>query len=377
MEKDNLIIAMHGEANLVGGRYNVLSSFSNGLFNAFQQKGVRQYTLKECVEKKLRPDLVFGFNITGIDAWQSVMDNGIPNIMWSVDSIFAQNFEVMEKFHHNPNFILFSVTSSDSDPLKSYFPGLQHAYAPHATDLNLWKKQDVEKDIDVVLFSSIEDYEKKIDDLKNSVPEDVFKLMMEFYVEMQDNPTLPFWEIYQIFKKHRNLNFDSHQYFSVFRTLSYIMMNEKKAKTIQALKDFNVKVYGEGPWEKYISGNVEHMGPCNLKESIDIMNRAKIAIHPHAMQLSRSLHERPLNASAVETFVVSTKTGLFEQEFMNSMAYYDDSHFEDIAPTVEYFLSNEDERIQRAKKAREITVARHTWEQRAESILDMISVAKP
>lgn len=372
MNKEDLIIAVHGDASLEGGRYNILSSFTKGLLDGFNKQGVKSYTMKDCAERNLRPNILFGFNVTGYDAWQSIMDSGILNVMWTVDSIFAHNFEAMEKFSNNPNFILFTVTDCDTAPLREYFPHLRHAYVPHATDMELWKKQDVKKEYDIVLFSSIEDYEKKLEDLKNSTPESLFSLMMEMYNVMLENTTLPFWDIYQIFKKHKNLNLDVHQYLYLFRNLSYIIMYEKKAKAIQHLKDFNVKVFGDGPWEKYISGKVEQMGPCNLLESIDIMNKSKIALHPHAMQLSLSLHERPLNASSVETFVVSSKAGAIEAEFGDSMTFYNDANFEDIAEKMDYFLKNDEERILKAQKAKEIVKARHTWECRAESILKIL-----
>lgn len=373
MKKEELIIGVHGDDSTDIGRYNVLSSFYSGLLKGFKNQGVQAYTFKECVEKDLVPNITIGFNVRGYDAWESIMNNNIVNIMWSVDSIFAQNFEAMEKFASNPNFVLFSVTPSDSAPLGAFFPQLKHAYIPHATDLDLWKKQDVKKDYDIVLFSSIEDYEKMLADLKSSTPEPVFNLMMEMYEVSLENPNLPFWEIYQLFVQHKGLSLDVHQYVLLFRSLSYIIMHVKKAQMIQKLSDFNVKVFGAGPWEKYISGKVEHLGSCNLMESIDIMNKSKIALHPHAMQLSLGMHERVLNASAVETFVISSEAASIESEFGESMAFFNNATFEDLASKADYFLKNDEERISKTKKAREIVENRHTWDKRAESILEILN----
>lgn len=373
MEKDKIIIALHGDDSLKGGRYNVLSSFTAGLLKGFRNQGVQAYTFNECIEKKLVPNLAIGFNVSGIDTWQNVMAKGITNIMWTVDSIFAQNFEVMQNFSLNPKFVLFTVTPCDTQPLFEYFPNLQHAYVPHATDLDLWKKQDVEKEYDIVLFSSIEDYEKKLEDLKANSPEPLFKLMMEIYNILIENPSIPFWDVYQAFKSHQGLNLDVFQYVMLFRNISYIQMHAKKAQAIQHLSNFNVKIFGEGPWQKYVSGKVEHMGPCNLMESIEIMNKSKIALHPHAVQLSLGLHERFLNASAVETFVISSLAPAIEAEFGDSMAYYNNTDFSDLSEKVEYFLKNDYERQQKAQRAREITRARHTWDNRAASILEIIN----
>lgn len=377
MNKEDLVIGVHGSRDLVGGHYNVLASFTVGLIKGLENQKVKAFTTQECFEQGLTPNLTIGFNVSGYNTWNEYMNHGIKNIMWSVDSIFAHNFETMVNFSKNPNFVVFGVTPSDQKPLAEYFPSLVNTFMPHATDLDLWKKpegKEVEKDLDIVLFSSIKDYEQQLEELKAATPEPLFKLMMEMYNLSLENHQLPFWDIYQLFKKHAGLNLDAAQYVYMFRSLSYIIMNVKKAQAIQNLSKFNVKVFGDGPWEKYISGNVEHMGSCNVLESIDITNRAKIILHPHAMQLSLGLHERILNASALETFVLSSEAGSIKQAFGDSMGSYNDSNFSDLEEKAQYFLDHEDERIEKAKAARELVAQYHTWDARAAQILKMIQV---
>ena len=147
MDKENLIIGVHGGTQLIGGHYNVLSSFSAGLLNGFKKIGVNVHTTKECFEKNLMPNLTIGFNVTGYDTWAEYL-KFIPNIMWNVDSVFYQNIEAIEKFGTNPNFILFNVSPSDDEALNKFYPSLKHTFFPHAVDLSLWKKQDVEKEYD-------------------------------------------------------------------------------------------------------------------------------------------------------------------------------------------------------------------------------------
>lgn len=375
MDKEDLIIGVHGQRNIEGGHYNVIGSFTSGLLKGFENNGVRAFTTKECFDQKLMPNLTIGFNVSGYNTWQQYMDRGTKNIMWSVDSIFAQNFEAMAKFANHPNFILFSVTPCDQKPLEEYLPGLTNTFLPHATDLDLWKKPEdktIEKDYDIVLFSSIQDYEKQLEDLKASTPEPLFKLMMEMYDLSMKRHELSFWDIYQIFKKHRGINLNVAQYVLIFRSISYIIMNVKKAETIKKLSKFNVKIFGDGPWEKYISGNVKHMGSCDVQESVYITNRAKIILHPHAMQLSLGIHERILNASALETFVLSSNAGTIKATFEGSLGYYNDSDFHDLEEKTQYFLEHEDERIERARQARKITEGHHTWDVRAQQILGML-----
>lgn len=373
MNKEDMIIGVHGTNELAGGHYNVLGSFTVGLLKGFQNNGVKAYTTKECFENNLIPNLTIGFNVTGYETWSEYLRNNITNIMWSVDSIFAHNFEVMREFSQNPNFVLFSITPCDKGPLGEFFPNLKQAYFPHATDLELWKKQDVKKEHDIVLFSSVRDYEQMLEELKQANPEPVFNMMKEMYNVSMENPTLSFWDIYQLFRQQANFYMDVNQYVLFFRSISNVLLHAKKAQTVQKLSKFNLKVFGDGPWEKYVSGNAKYFGACDLLDSIDVMNKSKIALHPHSMQSSLGLHERVLNASAVETFVVSSENLNIQEEFGDNMAYFNNKDFCDLEEKVEYFLKNDEERITKAKNSREIVAYRHTWDVRAKQIMNIIN----
>lgn len=370
--RKGLTIGIHGDNSLKGGRYNVLSSFSAGLLQGFQNIGLNAQTTKECFEKNVLPSLTIGFNGTGYETWPEYLKRNIPTIMWSVDSVFYQNIEAIEQFNNNPSFILFNVSPSDTEALNAFYPALNHTYLPHAVDLNLWKKQDCKKEYDLVFLSSIYDYEAKIEELRQTLPSESFELIMTMYEVWLSAANLPFWEIYQIFKKQANLNFDLNQYNFVFKNLSYLVTYTKRAQMIESLKDYNVKVFGSGPWEKYTKGKVQYMGECDLLESINIVNKSKIVLHIHPSQLTLGLHERVLNASAVESFVLSSKSNSIESAFQNNMGYFD-LQFADLKEQVEYYLNNDDERTSKAQNARKIVAQNHTWDARAQQIIGMIN----
>lgn len=368
--KNKLTIAFHGGNELIGGQYNVLSSFSFGLLKAFNNMGINATTTAECYKNGVNPNLTIGFNVTGYPTWEEYLMHNIPNIMWSVDSIFYQNFEAIEKFHSNPNFILFNVSSSDSNALKTFYPDLKHTYMPHAVDLNLWKKQDCKKEYDIVFLSSILDYEAKIEELKQQLPSDSFGLLMAMYEIWLNTPNLSFWEVYKTFQQAAGLNFNKHQYNFAFKNLTYLVTYTRRAKMIESLKEFDVKVFGNGPWEKYVKGKVQYMGSCDLLESISIVNKSKISLHLQPNQLVEGLHERVLNSCAVETFVLSTQNKSISESFGNTIDYFD---FNNLNEKVEYYLKNEDERDLKAQEAYTITSNNHTWHNRAQSIMSLIN----
>ncbi len=369
MDKD-FIIALHGNRDLIGGHYNVLSSFSIGLLRSFEKLGVKAYTAEECFIKKIVPNLTISFNVTGYPAWSEYLKNNVVHIMWNVDSIFYQNIEAIEQFYQNPNFILFNVSPSDAFAINEFFPSLKHAYFPHAVDLELWKNQNAEKEYDIVFLSSILDYEAQIQNLKQTLDKGSFDLLMAIYDVWLNAPHLSFWEIYQIFRKEAGLNFNKEQYRFAFKNLCYLTTFTQRAKMIESLKDYNVKVFGSGPWEKYAKGKVQYMGECDLTESIKIINKSKISLHCQPFQLSEGLHERILNASAAGVFVLSTYNKSIESSFGDTVGYF---NLNNSAEKIEYYIKNVDEREQKALSARDITIKNHTWDERAKQIINLIN----
>lgn len=372
MKKEDLIIGVHGDGGFTGGHYNIIAGFSTGLLRGFQNLGIKAYSTKECFEKRLIPNLTIGFNVSGYQTWEEYLKHNIINIMWNIDSVFFQNIEMIKQFHNNPNFFLFNISPSDTEALMEYFPLLKHAYVPSGVDLELWKKKNIEKEYDIVFLSSIFDWEAKIEELKATLPKETFELIMIIFETWMANPNLSFWQIYQIFKQEADLILDVDQYNFMFKNLSYLVSFAKRAQVIEKLQNFNVKVFGSGPWHKYTKGKVQHMGECDLLESVDVMNKAKIVLHVHPSQLSLGIHDRILNASAVETFVMSSDTKSIQDEFGNSMGYFNLSNFNDIEEKIEHFLKSPSEMIQKAKTAKEITEKKHSWTKRAEAILGII-----
>lgn len=371
MVKENLIVGVHGSTEIQGGQYNILGSFTAGLLKGFHNIGAKAYTTQECLKQGIKPNVTIGFNLNGYNSWREYMNQNIPNIMWSVDSVFSNNFEVIDEFKDNPQFILFNVSNGDAQALNRYFPNLKHTNFPHATDLNFWEKKDTEKSIDLVFMGSIGDCESMIEEIKQSTDKETFDFIMNLYALWTKYPNSSFWQIYELLSKDNNFEMPVNEYQFVFSKLAPLVLYKKRIQMIQSLKDFNVKIFGKGPWNKYIQGKAEYMGPCDVIESIDIVNKSKIVLHNHPQQIVFGLHERVLNAAATETFVLSTQNAAIISEFGTNMDYFE-ANYENANYLVSHYLKHADERQEKAKNSREIVVKNHTWDVRAKQILDIV-----
>ena len=372
MEDRNITVAIHCNEQDDNDKYGEKDVFFQGLIKGFSDCGVKTYSTKQCLEENIPFNIAIGFDTVGIDNWQKILNNNTTNIMWATDSIFSKNFKAVKTFSAFPNFVLFESSQADLQATGTYIPTLKHGYIPIAVDTDLWQIQDFEKTNDIVFFADVKDYNAIIDKLKNNMPELVFNLMMQILAIALKSPSLAFWQIYQAIKESCSLQIDADQYMLLFQNISDIVTNQHKIKLIQALSDFDVKVYGNEEWKNFVCGNVKYMGSCDVKETVEILNKSKIALHTHPISLCSGLHTRVLNAAATQTFCLCSDTHSFKLEYGNALGYFTQKSIDDVAKQAQYYLDNEDERIQKAKSAYEITKEKHTWKQRAESILKLI-----
>ncbi|MEI8377700.1 MAG: glycosyltransferase [bacterium] len=375
LKKENVTVGiLGGHIEEGGSKYNVLNSCIKSLMKAFQLAGVKVYSVKECIEKSIPMHFTIGLNGSDYNLWGKLLEAKLPVIMWNVDSIFYQNMQGLDQHGENPYFTLLTVTPCDKEALSEYYPTLQHAYMPGAIDLDFWKKQNCAKDIDIVYFSSLFDYEQRLLEIKNRVEPAFFDLMMEIYEMALANPKVSFWEITKIIENNRGARFNKYGYHSIFRDLIYIIDYAKRIALVQSLSKFNLKIYGDAVWQKYISGNIEYMGQVDYYDSVNIMNRAKIVLHSQPRQLCLGINERVMNASAIETFTLASDVKTLETHFGDNLGYYNSTTFEDIGDKVNYFLTHEDERISKAKNARKIVEENHTITHRAAKIISMLGI---
>lgn len=356
-----------------GGCYNMLGSFNESLGIALSKYG--KEVLGGNISTLDDTDFFIGFNVCGYDNWQKICDFGFKNIIWTVDSIFSQNFDAYKDIINNKNFILFDVASTDKFPTAHYMPQCKNIYyMPLATDLDLWRYEEVNRNNDIVFFSSIIDIEEKENYIKERYPNELYRIILEMKELALKNPDISFWELYTTAKDVYGLELEKQVYHDIFYNFSTLCQAEQRIRMIKALKKFNVKVYGNELWSKYIEGNVEYCGCANIHDSIEIMKRSKISLHINPYQLKRSMHDRFLNASALKTFTLCGKESYLEKEFENAFGFFNTVDYGDLPDLAEYYLKNDDERNEMVNRAYDIVAQNHTWDNRAQTLLQILNI---
>lgn len=365
----DISVGIFGNDKFDGGAYQIASTFYYGLYRGFKKIIPNTYYINDDINTFVRPDISISFGLLYYPIWHNLLKGGTYHFSWPIDNIFRQT-DVFKEFEDHKNFFVIGGTPVDYQPLKFYYPNLFYHYIPIGTDPELWSPDNSEKCYDLVLMSSVKDYELEIEIIKSQASESMFNLYLEILDYFVNNPEANFWDIYNIFANICDLDIKNVELYSFFIcNLIYVATYKRRINFVKQLKDYNLKIWGSPLWEKYIEGKVQYMGKADLFDAIDITRKSKIVFNMQTMQGQLGLPERVINSMSAGAFIISDYNNEIVKHFGDNVGYYENASLEDLKSKIDYYLINDEERNYKAALAQEITTTQHSWEARARYIM--------
>lgn len=366
---NNLAIGIYGDDNFGLSAYNIASGFISGIYQGFKKINENTFYINAKTYKDCKPQITLAVGNTYIDAWKYYIDNGAFHFIWSIDSLFRQQY-IIDKILNINNLFVIGGSKIENNAINYFYPQLKFHYMPFATNEEVWCPDNSQKCYDIVLMSSLSDFESKIEIIRKDNPPAIFNIYMELLDLSLNNPELNFWNLYNYFVDMLKLNINDYNAFNNFLTnLVYVATHIRRVRMIKTLKDFNLKIWGSPLWEKYIEGNIEYMGQADFPYSLEVTRKAKIILNLQTMQGQIAVPDRVVNSMATGAFVLSDYNAELVKYFGNTIGYFDNVGMENLPDLVSYYLNNEEERENKAVNGRELVIQNHTWENRAKYIL--------
>ncbi|MEW5822456.1 MAG: glycosyltransferase [Cyanobacteriota bacterium] len=369
---ENFLVGLYGSKSYEGGTYNMLAGFIAAVHDALESKGIPVKFMNELAKEGEIPNITISFNTSGFDAWDTTISQGRPHIMWGVNSPFLF-LPAIEKFKDIQHFIYAAVSPVDQYAMNHFFPDITYLYLQHGYDPKLWYYDDTEKEYDLIYMSSLKDYSADIEALKSQLDPGMYAIFMEMLDYAMRNTNVSFWNIFNSFAPLYNYSIDEISFYYIyFLTLSYAVTYQKRIEMVKSLKDFNLKVWGDPLWEKYIEGKVEYMGSANLLEATEIVRKSRIVLHQQPMQTIFGSHERVLHAMASNSFVISDKNPQLKLSFEDKISFYNHNEIENLPDIVNEHLKNKEATFLKAQQGREIVLNNHTWAHRISLLMKLL-----
>ena len=240
-----------------------------------------------------------------------------------------------------------------------------------------YKKQ---KTIDIVFAGTfLNDIEKPWHDnlaYPSKLLDEVFELFMyDDYLSIQ--------EAFKIVFDRNKILFSSIgkiQLSNLYRVVQNYIRSYSRILLIKKLSEsgLNITICGNG-WENFAKEhkNINYIGALDIKENLELIKKAKVLINV-TPTLRNGSHERVFTGMLNNTVLFSDRSRYYDEFFEDekNILYYSFNSLNDDIKKLKEILKDDKKLFDISQSAYKIVVKNHTWENRVDTMLEMVNLSK-
>ena len=370
-------------------RYNVIEHFTKKFADALKKAGIRCRLLRaqrENPEPFLQalmndpPDCTLSFNgLLPDEKGRFFCDMiKIPHVACLIDSP-TQYLSLIE----SPYTIITLPDSFSVDFVKGLnAPNV--LFMPHAVESDLSSTLYKNYKYDVVMLSSCIDFVALEEKWALKYPKEICDVLKEAASIALNNKeasaTVALVQSINQEKVLKSIDVHSLNFPELIDQIEMYVKGKDRVELIRAIKTADVHIFGSSveDWKKYIGDkkNVHFHEPVSYEVALEIMNQSKIVLSSSAW-LKNGTHERILAAMASYALVITNENIYMSENFINNqnVVLYPMGKWDAANEKIDYYLSNDAERLKIAEKGHDYVLKYHTWDNRVKLLLKEIPLA--
>ncbi|MFW2555524.1 glycosyltransferase [Aliarcobacter butzleri] len=166
-------------------------------------------------------------------------------------------------------------------------------------------------------------------------------------------------------------------------TLVEIIGYVRSVKRVESIKKIaksglNITICGNG-WESFVKEhkNINYIGALNIKENLELIKKAKVLINV-TPNFTDGSHERVFTGMLNNTVVFSDKSRYYNEFFEDekNILYYSFNSLDEDIEKLKNILKDDKKLYEISQNAYEIANKHHTWENRVDTMLEMVNLSK-
>lgn len=370
----------------LANQYGVVSYFTEELARALQQQGVQTRVLhadrhdpKSFLSQLFDdpPDCTLSFNGLLPDPEGRFLCDliQIPHVAYLTDA--PNHFFPLVQSTYN---IITCIDQNFYQTFKRFqFPNL--LFVPHAIskDLELTRQKPV---YDILMLNSFIDYEEIGQRWSEKYGPNMAAILEEAAERTLNDTDTSYLEAFvqtmdQFIKKGKSINPREFNYEAVLDDLESYVGGKSRIELLQSIEERPIHIFGSdwntGKWKKYFK-NHSHIhihDPVPFVEAIELIKQAKILLHA-GPEIKRGLHKRVLSGLACGAAVLALKTSFLQEAFQDGkeILLYSPRSWKEVNEKLHLYLHDEEERQKLVSRGREKVMKEHTWDQRAQSLIE-------
>ncbi|KAF3362201.1 hypothetical protein PHSC3_001268 [Chlamydiales bacterium STE3] len=362
-------------------QYDVLNQFTKGLMKAFQKLGIscelvvpERQDIFPFLQRIYadQPDFTLSFNgLLPNENGEFLADVlGLPHVSCLVDS--AHFFAALKESPLN----IITCPDRFSCTLFEEMQVNHTLFLPHAVDVDVLKAPSEPSIYESVFLGSCVDYEEILEKWKFTYPAPIVKKLIECVEATLSDPALP----YQLALKNSldSCHFREEEYFQLLMDLDLYLRGKDRVELIQSIRSCPVHIFSNNSdvWQKLLGSNSPNLifhPPVHYEEALAIMRKSKIVLNSSPM-FKQGGHERIFNGLASNALVLTNATSYVQENFEagKELLLYQSHQKGTVDEMLQPFLQNESLRRTVAERGKQKVARLHTWDQRAQELIDRL-----
>lgn len=367
-------------------QYQVLNIFTHHFADALKRQGVEVGLFSKGSNPNTFLDKLVHFGPDATIAFNGLMPDDknlflsdvlqIPHLAYLVDSPHYF-FPILQSS-------LTSIATIDLDFLnifKTYhFP--RSLFLPHAINRDIAPLEKPDWQYDIVMLNSFIDFDEEQKNWPSRYGEEITSILNEAAKQTLNDKSISYWDaLIGTINRHIQMGaaIDPNQidFVELLSSLEKYISGKSQIDLLNAIKNTPVHIFGNSSdtnWKTYLKTPNDHIiihSSVSFPEAIEIAKRTKILLSV-TPKFKQALHERILMGMACGSAVMTYRTPFLEKCFKDeeSILFYDYSNLGNLNEKILAFLNDENLRLSLSKKAREVVLENHTWDQRAQTLLE-------
>lgn len=157
------------------------------------------------------------------------------------------------------------------------------------------------------------------------------------------------------------------------RSYSRIMLIKELAKS-----GIKITICGNG-WENFVKEykNINYIGALDIQDNLELIKKAKVLVNV-TPTLRNGSHERVFTGMLNNTVIFSDKSSYYDEFFEDkkNILYYSFNSLDKDIEKLKEILDDDKKLYEMSQNAFEIANKYHTWENRVDTMLEMVNLSK-
>lgn len=239
---------------------------------------------------------------------------------------------------------------------------------PAGVDLGMWS--NLQRNLDVTFIGTYNKAQTAFEGMKQ-----------QFFDYMIQNPKFTYEGGLLAFLKEYNWNYREEEFVQIINDMADVcrgVNNYYRTKVMETLLNAGIQihVYGDS-WQKYDGKGKENLilhPAVSVEESLDILAHSKVGLNVMTWHKA-GMTERIANIMLSGAVCVSDETEYLRKHFVENeeIVLFELDKLEELPEKIKWLLEDEEARRKIAENAYKNASTNHTWKQRAEALLKLLT----